>query len=311
MTSREKKLAASAAAHHAVVDSRSAELAGFTPRDLRRRAAIGVLERLHADVYVVAGAPRTAEQQLLAACRAAAPDGVASHRSAAWLWGFDGFEQPGPVELTVGPGRRPVPRGAILHRTKRFDPLDVSTVNGIPATTRERTLVDLGAVVPQFLVRIAVESYLRGPYGSETKLRNRLEAVAGRGCRGVGVLRAVLDGRPDGAKASGSPIELAFLDICRRYGLEDPVAQHPIDLFDGSRMIVDWAWPQHRSVIEINGYEPHATRKAFEADHGRRLVLRELGYRYIEFTGKQLRDESLVLRTLRAEIPELWRSSTS
>src|SRR4051794_4020113 len=85
MTSRDSRLAAAAASNHAVVDDRAAEEAGLSPTQIRYRARTGALERVHENVWTVAGAPTTLEQRLLAAVLAAGPDAAASHRAGAWV----------------------------------------------------------------------------------------------------------------------------------------------------------------------------------------------------------------------------------
>jgi hypothetical protein len=64
--------------------------AGFSRRNLRYKRASGVVRELHPGVFAVAGAPASFEQQVLAACLSVG--GVASHRCAAYLWGFRKFE---------------------------------------------------------------------------------------------------------------------------------------------------------------------------------------------------------------------------
>jgi hypothetical protein len=307
MDSVDARIATQAVINHGAIAAAGVEA---SDRQLRGRAVRGALERAEAGVYVLAGVPRSHLRLLAVACLAAGPDAVASHRAAAWLWKFDGFRNAGPIELTVELGRGPVPKAVIMHRSKRFDPLDRTVENGIPVTTRERTLIDLGAVVRPALVHYALDSYLRKG-GSETKLRRRLDAVAGRGCRGVGILRAILDGKTPDQRPSGSPIEIEFLLLCREYGLPEPVPQFAIQLFDGSVLIVDWAWPQYKAVVELDGYDAHNSRAEFENLHRRPLVLRQLGYRYLGITGMQVFNEpGFVIDSLRAEVPELFRFST-
>src|SRR5947208_3380795 len=132
MDTFDARLAAEAASSHGVIDNARASLLGAPYGRLKRRSRAGALRRVHPDVYVVGGAPATHEQALLAACLAAGRNAIVSHRAAAWLWGLEGFTRPGPVELTVALGRGPAPRGVILHRTKRFDPVDRTVHRAIP-----------------------------------------------------------------------------------------------------------------------------------------------------------------------------------
>src|SRR5215208_2892074 len=72
---------------------------GLSDTALRKRCLNGSLRALHPGVYVVGGAPDTWHQRMLGACLAAGGLAVASHRSAARLWGL--LAQGDLVELSV------------------------------------------------------------------------------------------------------------------------------------------------------------------------------------------------------------------
>ncbi len=76
--------------------------------------------------------------------------------------------------------------------------------------------------------------------------------------------------------------------LLRHAGLPLPVAQAPLH---GYR--VDFFWPQHRLVVEVDSYDYHGDQAAFEADRARDQVLAAAGYRVIRVTARQLRDEPL------------------
>ena len=76
----------------------------------------------------------------MAAVVACGQGAVLSQLDAAVLWGF--WNRLGPrIHVTVK-WQRSV-NGLILHRTRRLDKDEVTTKNGIPVTTVERTFVDL------------------------------------------------------------------------------------------------------------------------------------------------------------------------
>jgi very-short-patch-repair endonuclease len=50
----------------------------------------------------------------------------------------------------------------------------------------------------------------------------------------------------------------------------------------------DAYWPDHQLIVELDGYETHQTRKAFEADRERDAVLLLAGYRVVRITWRQL-----------------------
>jgi very-short-patch-repair endonuclease len=64
---------------------------------------------------------------------------------------------------------------------------------------------------------------------------------------------------------------------------------------------VDAVWKEHRLVVELDGYEFHRTRAAFERDRRRDAILAVEGYRILRFihlTAK--RDPGYVVATLRS-----------
>jgi hypothetical protein len=61
---------------------------GFSARQIQYRLATGEWQQVLPGVYRSSASPATFEQRLLAACFAAGPRSVASHASAAWLWGL-------------------------------------------------------------------------------------------------------------------------------------------------------------------------------------------------------------------------------
>jgi hypothetical protein len=56
-------------------------------------------------------------------------------------------------EITCPRWRRARHDGLVVHETKAFDPVDAMVIDGIPVTTPQRTLLDLGAVSHESIVR--------------------------------------------------------------------------------------------------------------------------------------------------------------
>ena len=81
-------LDAFAARHHGLVTRRAAVKAGLSERAWYRAIERGQLERLHPGVCRMYGAPSSPAQQIHAAVLAAGRGAMASHRSAARLWGL-------------------------------------------------------------------------------------------------------------------------------------------------------------------------------------------------------------------------------
>ena len=88
--------AALLAAQHGVIHRRQALAAGHTAKAIEIRLRRAEWTPVHQGVYRLAGALATWHQRVMAACLAAGPRAVASHRAAGALWGFDGLAQGRP-----------------------------------------------------------------------------------------------------------------------------------------------------------------------------------------------------------------------
>jgi very-short-patch-repair endonuclease len=147
---------------------------GMTPRQLHDRLESGWLVPVHRAVYRLAGSAPSQEQAYLAACLAAGPGAVASHRSAAALWGLRGIED-APAEITVPGDRHCRLTDVVVHRTDRLDENDVSRRRRIPVTTPARTLLDAG------VLRALVEERDPATAPTQSMLEDLLFGVLRRG----------------------------------------------------------------------------------------------------------------------------------
>jgi predicted transcriptional regulator of viral defense system len=111
----EHDIAARAGAQHRLITLAQARSAGMSEPAVKRRLTSGRWIRVHGAVYAVAGAPRTAQQELLAACLAAGGTVAVSHRSAAGLLGLVDADAR-LVEITVARAQGPVPADVVVHR---------------------------------------------------------------------------------------------------------------------------------------------------------------------------------------------------
>jgi very-short-patch-repair endonuclease len=86
-----------------------------------------------------------------------------------------------------------------------------------------------------------------------------------------------------------------MLSLCRRHRLPRPEVNVSID-----RYIVDFLWPDQSLIVEVDGWESHGTRSAFEVDRARDARLAVLGYRVVRFTWRQVTsDAGDVAKTIR------------
>jgi hypothetical protein len=171
--------------------------------------------------------------------------------------------------------------GIRFHRPKVFGPEDVWELDGIPCTTVARTLVDLGAVLRLHQLERAVEqAELLGLLDVDA-IADVLARISRP--RGVRNLRRCLGSERLDASLVQSRGEHAFLMLCRDAGLPRPVLQHPIEHAAGRWHKVDFAWPDLRLAIEVDGAEVHGTHTAARRDRRLDREIRDCGWRVERF----------------------------
>jgi very-short-patch-repair endonuclease len=280
-------LNALAARNHRLLTRTAALAAGATDQFIEERVCRGQWAVVHAGVYLVGVGPLTWEESVHAAVLAAGEGAEASHRCATLVWGLTGLRS-SPVEINVPFSDHPMPHGVIVHRSRRVE--EPSVRNGIVVSGVERTLLELGAVVPPVVVDKALASAVRQGFTTTAKIEMYLTHHAGRGRRGTTTLRETLSYYLDGHRVPGSDGEVAFLRALRAAGIEAPVRQLTIDLPDGSKATVDFAWPPRRKIIEFNGWETHSDSRAHDADTWRDAAIREAGWDLRTFAPFSLRE---------------------
>jgi hypothetical protein len=199
--------------------------------------------------------------------------GTARPPGAAALYGL--ADPPTVAEVLVTRPRRGHRDRPGLHSTTDLASFDVVTVGGIRATSPTRTLIDAAGVVPEpTAVEMIDEALARGltrPERLERRARE-LWAPRRRGC--AVVLRALASRHPELERARNL-WERRILRLCRRYGLPEPVPNHPV-LVDGRVRYLDLAWPAERVFVEFDGFLPHMGRETFDDDRARQNALVDL-----------------------------------
>lgn len=283
----EERLAAFARQQHGLVAREQLLRIGWDDRRIGTATSVGRLERVQVGVYRVAGVPPSWPQSLLAGCLAGGEGTVASHRAAAKLWGLLEGEQ--PVELSALHERNPRVRQAVVHRSSDLGAAHVTVRDGVPLTTSARTLVDLGAVVPRWIVSDALERALVARLLTPGSADAILDAVGRKGRSGVGALRAVLDDRALGWGIPDGLLEPRMARLLRTGGLPNGEFQHVVvDRADRFVARVDFAWPARRLIVEVDGFGAHGTPKAMSADLARQNRLVALGWVVLRFTWDQV-----------------------
>lgn len=264
-----------------LVTPAQAKAAGASSSVLPRLERSGVLELVVPNVYGTVGVPLTWDRRLHAALLRAGPAAVASHRTAARLLGLATYEA-APVEITIPSKRHLELPGVIVHQSRDLAYIPPVLVDNIPCTPPRRLAVDIGAVLGETAYTTVIRDLRREHGVSWKQLAAILELHSKRGRDGCGPLRRQLeryvgiDGIPD------STLEQLFLDDVIEANLPKPVCQHPVPAPGSVVYRLDFAWPEVRLDVEIDG--PRHRRPDVAANDRRRdAYLRSVGWEVLRF----------------------------
>jgi very-short-patch-repair endonuclease len=283
MATRKASASLAAVAHrqHGVFTRRQAVQAGYALGQIDHRVHVREWIAVDHGVYRAAETPSSWLQRLMAACLAG--PAVASHRAAAELWGFPGFGH-GLIEVTALRHKRRKPSDVIWHETVRLDERQATVLEGVPVTRPLRTVIDLGAVVDESALLIALDDVLRRRLASLPGLAEELDQWGERR-RGSGRVRRAIALRV-GQPVPESVLETEFEELVRREGLPTPSRQWRLRRPDGTLLArVDFAYPAARLAIEIDGARYH------DADHDRdrQNDIEAIGWGMLRFTARHIR----------------------
>jgi len=86
-----------------------------------------------------------------------------------------------------------------------------------------------------------------------------------------------------------------FIALVSRHRLPRPEVNVKVENYE-----VDFLWRSDRLIVEVDGWEAHRTRSAFEHDRARDARLKLLGYDVLRFTWRQVEaDPRIVAGTIR------------
>lgn len=275
---------------------------GISSEQIQWRLADGRLVAPHRGVYLVgAVAPEWAyPQAALFACGARS---ALFSFSALAVWKLRPYPSQANPWVLVPPERR-IERPRINVRRGLVLPRDIRHRHGLRLTSPPRAVLDAAAFLddPYELEALVAEAHYRG-LAKEPELRAQIERY--RGNKGVGALRSVLDieGGPQRTRSKG---ERAMLRILRRHKLKGFEANGRICGWE-----VDFLWRDEAFCIELDGWDAHSSRTAFERDRLKWADLQAKGVAVMPITGRQARqDEAGVVARVLAVLTERRKQQT-
>ncbi|MGZ4192704.1 MAG: hypothetical protein ACXVRW_09650 [Solirubrobacteraceae bacterium] len=250
---------------------------------LRRGAIDGRIDSgeyicVHRGVYGIA--PRRDDPVSLAAAAVlACGDGaMLSHASAASLWGLLA-RWSFPLEV-IADGERERP-GITTHRCRTLKGRDVRRQIGIPTTSPERTVLDIAPRLAPKQLRRIVNDGRRSGYLHLASLADVLTRNPHH--PGAKLLRAFVE---DPSSPTRSPFEDDFRAFAARYGLPTPLINTRVNGYE-----VDAYFPEHNLIVELDGWDFHRDREAFETDRERDAENLRAGCRTVRITQQRMTDE--------------------
>jgi very-short-patch-repair endonuclease len=235
---------------------------------------------VHRRVYAVGHEALSWEGRLCAAVLANEP-AVASHLTAAWIWGLL-RTRPGTFHLTA-PTRRHRKEFVVVHFA-RLESEDRTIVNGIPLTSPVRTVLDLAPEEsPRGLARL-----LQRADDEELLDRRRFDALLDRtrGHLGHARLAVALRAFKPETVVLRSDLERRFRRLVLDAGLPVPQTNVAVEGYE-----LDCYWEVEGFAVELDVYATHGSPRSFEADREREDDLLLAGIELIRVTDVRLERE--------------------
>lgn len=201
----------------------------------------------------------------------------------------------GPVHVNRAAAGGPAERGGRvkIHRARVPDD-DITEIRGLRTTTPTRTLLDVAARQPRYGLLRALEQAERLRLHVD---RSRLESNVS--------LTQPLELFDHYGACTRSDAEAMFLFICEDHQIARPRVNQQLQGREA-----DFHWPEEHLVVEVDGYEFHDGRPAFQEDRRRGGAHRRAGYELVRFDADEVfQQPEVVARTVLAARPRLRRSA--
>jgi hypothetical protein len=198
--------------------------AGMSISGIHRRLTSGDWVEVSRRVYRHAGGSLSWRQLAKAATLSLGSQALASHSSAAWLWGLDGVGRRTPrvIEVTLPMSIRLTTDHVSIHHSRLMPRPDYR--HGIPVMPIARTLLDLADVLDEQNLEIALDSAMRQYRGTLRDVRRELARDTGRS--GAQLLAALADIRE--GRTTDSPLEVEADRMLRLFGMALPTTGHVV-----------------------------------------------------------------------------------
>lgn len=255
--------------------------AGWTPGQIRSRVARREWQRAFQGVYILGDAaviPLAAESAVLLSL---GRDAALSRHTAAFLW-RQITRRPLIIEVTVPRSRVRARSDVRIHLVHSLDAKDVRYRHGLAVTSPARTIIDLATDTSSTVLERITGDSVANRLITEDDLIAALDRVPSNH-PGAARIRARLAEDPEFLLQTRSVAERIAYPLILDAGLPRPALNEFVH-----GCLVDLHWPEQKLVLEVDSFQFHGSRLAFENDRRRDQILIAAGYTVIRVTWHQL-----------------------
>jgi very-short-patch-repair endonuclease len=288
--SRDERISRIAEAQRGRVSTAQLYAAGISSGAISRRLASSRLIRVHRCVFAVGHMATTPLGEETAALLAVGSTAVLADVTGAGVVGLIEPVADGPVHVTLPQKRRIALTGVVIHRTALLGPRDVRIRHGLPVMSPARALLDLAAsdTISERELELAFDRGIVERVFRPAEVAELLTRALGH--PGRGRLAALLSRQAGESTMTRSEAEERVLALIRAARLPAPQVNARLEGYE-----VDFLWPEHRFVLEVDGFRFHTTRGAFERDRRKDADLRRAEIEVLRTSWRAIEREPYVL----------------
>jgi very-short-patch-repair endonuclease len=283
-----------AAEQHGLLTRKQLRDHGVDRHRVARWLKTGRLAQVQPQVMALPGSASSPRREILAKVLETGLDAVASHTTAAWLWGIAGYG-PHPVHVVVTRQSRHHERlDWTVHQFTGLPPHHRRTVDGVLVTSPALTMLHLAQVVSEKRLARAIDNAwsLRLLTGRDLLELDAELAIQGR--NGIRALRKAAKARGENWVPPQSNIESRFMELMNSMGHVGFKRQVEVA---GERWTarVDFLHERSATVVEIQSERYHTSLSDREADSERRVRLEAAGFTVIEVWDNEIFQQPVVV----------------
>jgi hypothetical protein len=211
---------------------------------------------------------------------------IVGFRTAARLWGFAPYVSD-IIEFVGPPDAHTTMARVTVHESNRMPAEHITYIDGTRVTNPCRTIFDISATWKHKSVMRTIDNALDRKLITISQFRRTLEEMRRRGRRRTTILDEVLASDRYENPDNRSPLERDALELIKKAGLPEPVAQLAVPL-QHMTLHPDLCYPHWRLAIELDGWDSHQDFTRFHDDRRRDSLLSVEDWRVERFSKRNL-----------------------